>query len=190
MTLEIRNAHVTDVLGERIMTHAFQWDHVPLDLERQGFVLPFPCYCQLDLSPFGSADIFHGVQESHAFGRLLLDFDNHVSRFYTGLIRGCSFNGRNNGENIILNGDFNPHPGKTPLGLGHQFLILVLRHERGMRVKAVDHSLDRTVNKFLGVFRLHVVLFNLPEYFGEEFNILVNVVRTRLCLLAIAVQRQ
>jgi hypothetical protein len=43
-----------------------------------------------------------------------------------------------------------------------------------VRIKALNHALDRTLDQFLTILRLHVILLNLAQHLREEFEVLVG----------------
>jgi hypothetical protein len=59
-----------------------------------------------------------------------------------------------------------------------------------MRIKALDHSLDRALHQFLVILGLDIVFFNLAQHFRENFKVLVSLSGSRFDHDRISIEKE
>ena len=93
---------------------------------------------------------------------------------------------RDDGENTVFGRDLDPQTFKASLRLCLHLLKDLRRHESGVRVQGLQHSLDRPINEILRIRLLDIFLLNEAEDIGEDLQILIRAARKGGDLMGLA----
>ena len=166
--LEARDAHITDAGLHHLRLHALHADDRARDGERERAVVGLAEDRQRDLRARIAAHLLDRLVERHAAHRLVVDARDEVARTDAGAERGRVLDRRDDLDEPIFRRDLDAETREAALRLLLQFLVVGLVEIRRVRIEARHHALDRGGEKLLVVDRRYVFMLDLPEYFGEE----------------------
>ena len=155
-------------------------DHFASDGHREQLGHALAMNGQADLAALRSAHPLDCVGQRHALGEVVVDLDDLVARLDPGLVGGSVLDRRNDGQQIILDGNFETQPAEAATGFDLEVTIEVGRKVGAVRVERRQHPGYRAVDELLGGDRLDVVLLYDRQHVGEGRQFLVGVVGQRV----------
>src|SRR5690606_18724106 len=170
--LELRNTHITDVVGQHLAAHAAHLDDVTHDGEFQRLVTTGPADGQHDAGLRFATHELDGFAERHALGGLAVDVRDEVARQNTGANGRGVFNGRNHLGLTVFAADLDAQAAEAALGDRFHFLEGVGIEISRVRVEVIEHALDGIVDELLIGDRLDIAGLDGRKHIGELLQLL------------------
>ena len=167
---ELADADIADPAGLELRFDRFD----PDDLSRKGDVEWLLLAAQ-DGERHGRSGIApqqaHDLAQAHPLRARLVDHDNLVTRFESGMSRRRPVDRRDDLGYSVLFGNLHAEPAKAAgnVCLGLRELLRI--HVVGMRVKAAEHSLKSIFAQLVRADRMHVIALNELNHTGKQGEI-------------------
>src|SRR6185369_3157595 len=167
--VKARHVHVTDSrFDQEMQVNAVARNLISDNCELQRLFRAFTQNRDVDRSAFGSLQQVRHITRAHIVGGLAIDSSDDVARPDSCSIRGRPHKRRDHNHFIVTRPD------------GHTYAVvfaaLIFAQQRirlgikgvGVRIEHVQHSRNRpVVDRFVGVYRLGIILFDHVIYRGE-----------------------
>ena len=122
---------------------------------------------QLHFRALGAADARDHVLQAQLLCGLAVDGQDDVPGLEPGTVGGRILDGRHHGHLAVLHRDLDADAGELAGGGLLHLLVLFGRHEGGVRIKALQHALERTVQQFALVHVLHIIAVHQIQHLAE-----------------------
>src|SRR5208282_1506041 len=179
--LEGGDADIAVAAVKHLRLDRLNLDDVARERHREQLGHGAPMKRQLDLAALGPAHPLDGLGQRHVLGEVVVDLDDLVAGLESGAIRRRVLDRRNYGERAILDGYFDSESAEAAAGLDLEVAVQVGRQVGAMRVERRQHAADGAVDQPFGRYRFNVVFLHDCEHAREGVELLVGVVRERLC---------
>jgi len=143
--LDVRGA-VTEILG----AHRVHADLLARDVEVLRLRPPLADDRDGDLGARPPAHALDGVRRLHVLRGQPVDLHDAIARVQAGAIGRRAFDGRHDGEDVVLQRDLDAETPERAGRLDLHILVGVGIEEGAVRVEAAEGALDRAVDELLG----------------------------------------
>ena len=134
---------------------------------------------QLHFRALGAADARDHVLQAQFLRGLAVDGQDDVPGLQAGTIGGRVLDGGHHGHLAVLHRDLDADAGELAGGGLLHLLVFFSRHEGGVRIQALQHTLEGTVQQFALVHVLHIITVHQIQHLAETaqgFEIFLDLV--------------
>ena len=126
------------------------------------------------LGTFRPSDFIDRLHSRHVLGRLIFYLDDNIFGLQSCFMSRCSLNGRDDGDNVIDDGDFDTDTGKASSGFILQHSKALRSQVGRMRVKREQHTIDCPIDYFLGINLGNIVVLEDGQNISEQFQLFIG----------------
>jgi len=179
LLLELAQLDVGDAVAEVLRAHGVHADLLARDVEVLRLRPALADDGHGDLGARPAAHALDGVRQLHVLRGQSVDLHDPITSVQTGAIGRRAFDGRDDGQHVVLQRDLDAEPAEGAGRLDLHLLVGVGIEERAVRIQAPQRPLDRAVDQLLGGDLVDVLVLYDRQDLREEPELLVGGARVR-----------